>query len=363
MAPVTDVPAKFFCDESGHTGADWGNPDQPYFVHGGWLVMTEREQAITTGFAALRRHFRLAAQELKWKHVSRRSNSTEIIQAIFDLVLTNECVPFFLVMDKNYITAAKVIETFFDPEYNHHLPMRFTWAFEAKKGMTEALLDARTILSEFAEHLRRGVAPDAANIRGIASGMAQHFETVGQNEFAAMLGDFTDDEVRRIQREFSAAAWLRATTGHSLWAIMQYLEGFLRFRDIKTEFIHDDMRGFDDLLDTVRGMLRPATSNDFHVVNGRPLYHNFSMVTDLRLADSKAEPFIQLADVLCGFLRVLFTKLKAGETLGPAEEAICLRLATIHDQDKTWDTNAPEELLRAFARSAFRRAPSLPGMD
>jgi len=33
--------ATFFVDESGNTGTDWLNKDQPFFVYGGWLIPNE----------------------------------------------------------------------------------------------------------------------------------------------------------------------------------------------------------------------------------------------------------------------------------------------------------------------------------
>ena len=42
-------------------------------------------------------------------------------------------------MDKDFITCAKVVETFFDPEYNAHYPAAFSGARDIKKDLAEAV--------------------------------------------------------------------------------------------------------------------------------------------------------------------------------------------------------------------------------
>ena len=127
--------ATFYCDESGNTGVHWGDPDQPVFVHGGWMIPTSHQDALLTELTLIRQRYRLNAPELKWQQLARRANGSAVFRAIFEVMLANAAIPFFHVMDKDYILAAKAVETFFDPAYNHFLPMGFTLAYDIKKDL------------------------------------------------------------------------------------------------------------------------------------------------------------------------------------------------------------------------------------
>lgn len=138
--------ATFYCDESGNTGVHWGDPDQPVFVHGGWMIPAIHQDALLAELPLIRQRHRLNAPELKWQQLARRANGSAVFRDIFQVILANASVPFFHVMDKDYILAAKAVETFFDPAYNHFLPMAFTSAYNIKKDLAEHLFLAPAAL-------------------------------------------------------------------------------------------------------------------------------------------------------------------------------------------------------------------------
>ena len=72
-------------------------------------------------------------------------------------------------------------------------------------------------------------------------------------------------------------------------------------------------------------------------------------VDSLRLGDSKKEPFIQLADLLVGFVRTVFAKLKRGERLDADERAVCGDLVMLHHEFYSWDVNVPKATLEQLS--------------
>lgn len=345
----------FYCDESGYTGTDWADPDQRVFVHGGWLVVGSKKDELIAGIDELRGRHRLQGKELKWRQLTRRKAPESIFRDFFELMLTHGSLPFFVVADKDYITAGKAIETYFDPAYNHNLPMAFTSDAKTKKSLAECLLSAPMLLRSFARLLHKGKDVTAEEIRQIGSDMADHFSHVGVPSAAATLQDFTEAEIDDIQREFAVDPWARTTTAHTLWRVVQLLEEFVRDRDLHLEIVHDNVVRFDELLELVRGLFRPDSGTDPILINGQPIYTSMPTTRSLDLADSKEEPLIQAADLLCGYLRVLFTKLKDGRDLSEDDESLAQNLAVIHDMFSTWDTNVPETMFAAFANAAFGR--------
>ena len=108
--------AILFCDESGNTGPDWGNRDQPIWVHGGWLTPNSRD--LTTfrdGIVRHKRRHRLQSTELKSSSIVKRGNSSEILRDFFQLGKDLSAVPIFYVADKAFLLGAKIVESYFDP--------------------------------------------------------------------------------------------------------------------------------------------------------------------------------------------------------------------------------------------------------
>lgn len=130
---------------------------------------------------------------------------------------------------------------------------------------------------------------------------------------------------------------------------MNRLEQFLRPRDVRIEIVHDNIVRFDDLLGLVRGMFRESDGSDVVVINNEMRFFSMPTVDSMRLGDSKEEPFIQLADLLAGFVRTVFTKLKRGESLGPNERAVCGDLVMLHQEFYSWDVNVPKATLEQLS--------------
>lgn len=345
----SDSRATFYCDESGNTGVHWGDPDQPVFVHGGWLIPSDHQDALLADLPALRERYRLKAPELKWQQLAKRDNGSAAFRDIFQTMLAHAAVPFFQVMDKSYILAAKAVETFFDPEYNHFLPMGFTSAYDVKKDIAEGLLLAPGPLAGFADMLRAGVQPEPSDIENLALQFADFIEDNNGPALAEMLRHFGAESLTDIGREFGADVWMRTTLGHSMFALMNGLEQFLRPRGVRIEIVHDNIVRFDDLLGLVRSMFRESDGKDFLVINGTVRFFSMPTVDSLRLGDSKEEPFIQLADLLVGFVRTVFTKLKLGERLDADERAVCGDLVMLHHEFYSWDVNVPKATLEQIA--------------
>lgn len=337
--------ATFYCDESGNTGVNWGDTDQPVFVHGGWMIPSLHQDALLAALPGLRERHRLNAPELKWQQLAKRGNGSAVFREIFETMLAAGAVPFFHVMDKDYILAAKAVETFFDPEYNDFLPVEFTSAYDIKKDLAEHFLLAPDALDAFANMLRAGAEPEPAGIEKLASQFADFIEENNGPALAEILRHFGSESLADIGREFGADVWMRTTLGHSMFGLMNRLEQFLRPRDVRIEIVHDNIVRFDDLLSLVRGMFRESDGSDVVVINGEIRFFSMPTVDSMRLGDSKEEPFIQLADLLVGFVRTVFTKLKRGESLGPDERAVCGDLVMLHQEFYSWDVNVPKATL------------------
>lgn len=157
-----------------------------------------------------------------------------------------------------------------------------------------------------------------------------------------MLRHFGPESLADIGSEFGTDVWMRTTLGHSMFALLNRLEHFLRPRDVRIDIVHDNVVRFEYLLGLIRGMFRDSDGSDALVINGEIRFFSMPTVDSMRLGDSKDEPFIQLADLLCGFVRTVFTKLKRGQQLDPDELAVCGDLVMLRHEFYSWDVNVPK---------------------
>lgn len=98
--------AVFYCDESGYTGTDWANPDQPVFVHGGWLVFDDRLDELREALATLKRKARIQSPDVKYQHLARRPNPAIAFREFFVEALRASAVPCFQLVDKQYFIGS-----------------------------------------------------------------------------------------------------------------------------------------------------------------------------------------------------------------------------------------------------------------
>lgn len=355
--------AVLFCDESGNTGPDWANIDQPIFVHGGWLVPDDTDLSpFDDGIERLKHQYNLRSPELKTSQILKRTKASAILRDFFRLGMDLAAIPLFHVADKAYLLGAKVVETYFDPEYNQTLPTAFIGNAGRKKRIVEGLLGDEPLLKEFAGFHRAGVAPPPDLIRRHAGATARRLQDVGQLWAAKQLAGLTDKGIEEIQAEFKLPSRMRSTTGHTLFSVMQQLEILLRgplLWPANARVVHDNLVRYDETLDLIRRLFSGPPGDDIVLRDGRSIPSSFPHITELSLEDSKAVPMLQMANLLCGYVRLVITKLKAGQPLCPLKDA------TISDLGDClvagmWEWNVSLELQERFAESLVRHRSGKP---
>ena len=122
---------KSYLDESGNTGTNFTDHDQPIFIYGGWLLQCKNianaENYINNCF------IRSKAKELKYKNIIRRYKKD--LYSFINGAIENEMYPFFIAMDKTHILLAHIVEMFFDYAYNPNVNIETTFDFSYKKEL------------------------------------------------------------------------------------------------------------------------------------------------------------------------------------------------------------------------------------
>ncbi len=192
---------KLFLDESGNTGSDWLNPDQPYFVYGGWLIPDAQcvgaREIIKTVFWFSK------AKELKSKDIlsGKRRYFFEMVELLIDEA---HALPVFVVADKSYMVAAKIVETFFDYAHNPHVNEYLTQKSNLKKALADFVSQDDDLLCKFGKILNKS-AFNLTSMKDIRDKLATHFFDNDLGEVGDSISQLSDLDLTMMMDEYSDA--------------------------------------------------------------------------------------------------------------------------------------------------------------
>lgn len=323
LSPVTMHDAHAYCDEAGSTGANLVDQDQPLLLVGGWLV--------NDGFLPL-------AQEIVTQRIDPSGQSDDELhgvdllrteagtQAIIDLVghlLRLHCGPMCQIIEKRFLLAGTVYETFLDPDVNPLISDAFVSMWQGKHQLGEkiyALPDK--LLHEFAEafdSLDRTLLLSSLRNLTIALSLRMDFKLAD-----LMLGsldriDLLIEKHKTGRTKFHSKR-LNAPNVASFHMFFHSLEDIGRAAGIpRLTLVHDDNQEFRKLFRMIFEEYRDDQRKDsFRGGPWSTIFHGFESVKVLRFANSKNEPMLQAADVLVSALYRYTANLYKGVRNTPA---------------------------------------------
>ena len=142
-----------YLDESGNTGANWCDCNQPVFVYGGWLILDNNSELVTKKIKDIFRFSK--AVELKSRNIIKRKR-TYFYNMLEWFWRDEVALPVFCVVDKKYMISAKIVETFFDPAYNSQISNKLSYDSKTKKALASFIYSNEEILVDFAELISTG---------------------------------------------------------------------------------------------------------------------------------------------------------------------------------------------------------------
>ena len=99
-----------YLDESGNTGTNMFDINQPFYVYAGWLIKKEDENSVTNYIRDSIK--RVKAKEIKSKNILKRYRPE-----LYDFLqnsINNRMLPFSYTFEKRHYVCCKIVETFFD---------------------------------------------------------------------------------------------------------------------------------------------------------------------------------------------------------------------------------------------------------
>lgn len=285
-----------FFDESGNTGSNWLDNQQPFFVYGGWIV---NEKYYDVASNILGQCFSESnADELKSGYIWRKKRQ-QLVGFLNRMMDEAFAIPCFGVVDKRYMIAAKIVETFFDFEYNPYVNSYLTYKSDLKKALADSISDNEKIVFCFAELIKTGTI-DLEKMRLIRDKIGEHFRNICKKT-ADVIFALDDPELLKMVDEFETVTkkgtekkWMSFVEPVLFDRLIYIDELCLQVND--TGYIRvDELAHFEDVFEQI---------ND--IINNKGVYKKLSKI---ETCDSKNEPLIQAADLLSGFVARSFIEI------------------------------------------------------
>jgi hypothetical protein len=331
-----EMDAIFYIDESGNTGTDWLNNQQPYFVYGGWLLKSHYKNDMEKYLKYIISNQQ--GSELKSKNLIKRKDGIKIFSEIFNKALEKfNAIPFFSITEKKFMVAAKIVETFFDSEYNPYVNQYLTNPVELKRALASCIVTNDTIVNIFAS-LIKNCTSSPELMKQINDELINHFNKEGLGIVAETLIHLSEENFMEMINEFETVTHNgtrknRITlTGTMLLELFKNIQFLCFGRDLYVDVYHDELRGYDDFFKELENTFLKSKKPVLLGTLEKPWLSNYPNIKSLNMVNSKIDEInAQASDLLCGFISNTFKLIENGVALDGDSKEIIKTLVVLHD--------------------------------
>lgn len=128
-----------YIDESGNSGFNYLDKNQPFFVLGGWVIPTSQVDQVERKILDWELSLKSQTAEIKGANLVKRIRGRKSILKLFEIMVNSNAVPTYAIMEKRLGVCAKFIESIFDISYNTAIPRSFFQNSEAKYNLADTL--------------------------------------------------------------------------------------------------------------------------------------------------------------------------------------------------------------------------------
>ncbi|MBM7565261.1 DUF3800 domain-containing protein [Paenibacillus sacheonensis] len=310
----------FYCDESGNSGGNYLDAQQPFYVLAGWLIEKEKRFKIDNLINKyIRAHFP-EKNELKGSEILKSVNGQKIINNLFTEAGQLGCVPFFVIAEKKYCIAAKIVEAFLDYAHNENIMPELSWMNGVKKSIAEIIYhDCPQSLLNFANAHNN---PCIESIKIAHDSLISELNNNSHFELANAISGSSKFLEDILWEETHTMTAMPHKAMHSLnlpifISFIQILEKFSRKVNInKLRFYHDQTKQFEEAYPEAFNWYRNGEAT-FVLETGTEIVFGFTKIKILKMVDSIETPMIQLADLLASFINLFVTRVYLEKNISP----------------------------------------------
>lgn len=285
-----------YCDESGFTGENLLQEEQPYFVYSAVAIDADEAAVIVKG--TIEKH-RIQANELKAGQLVKRPRGRKAMMDVVSAIVPHSSVAVF---HKRYSLAAKMFEYLIEPTISSRSSLFYDIGFHkfVANGLYMGLhlkdQAIEDVFAEFQEMMRSG---DITKLNAIIAGLSQD-EISG---FFGQLGTIVACNQKSLHEEISTSRTEQGPPRYLLELTMTALMSLLATHG------GAEMVPLKVACDNSKPLLAQAQvfdgfvgRDDLHEIkfDGRVNQITFSLAEKIEFADSTKVPGLQLADVVAG---------------------------------------------------------------
>lgn len=383
--------AVLYVDESGNSGPNYLDQNQPFYVLAGWLVPDRGNEEAWVAVEELRQRLSPQAGELKSVVLLKGEWQKREAAGLFRRYGGLGAIPLYLIAEKRFCVAGKIVETFLDPAYNPILRNGITSDRETKQEIANLLYERlpEPSLVRFAQAYRN---PSSESLKFALQDVAKNAREHLNPELAdALLGSLGDiEEIAEAEAAISPFGNVGASLNMPcLVSFLMMAESIGRVglhRPIR--IVHDRQHPYEDgyqkifkLHQGIPRLFAPLPGDDQIEFGG------LEAVAEFETAESQHRLPIQAADILAGVINHLMRLAMTGTD--PTEADIELARLTlpgllVHDIKVAWPIwsdecigrvgqsliikairpipKSEEEIQRLQAVAEAKSAPALPAL-
>lgn len=324
-----------YCDESGNSGPNYLDEAQPFYVLAGWVVPTDAITDVSVQLENLRASQvqgnytpkgPLDAGEVKSSSLLKSGQGQRKLVDLFQKLAKLGCIPMYMVAEKRFCIAAKIVETFLDPEYNGAFAMRFTGETVTKIQIANDLYDhlPESTLRQFAEVYRNPTTPSLtesleqviSDVREkINDELATGFEGCKQG-----IDEIAESEIEASKEGNGLVGTLNMPCLISFLMLVEHNAQHGVYTLAK--LVHDEHAHYEHGYEQIFNTFLHAKDFTVRLPHSDVAMGKIKNIPAFEIADSKINPVMQAPDFLAGTVNYLFRKLKSGKALTDLEKEL-----------------------------------------
>ena len=297
-----------YLDESGNTGLNLLDPDQPTYALAGWLVRADQADAARA--AVTRVASESGSGDLKGSRMMRSATGRARAERVIGDLRQLGCQPAYSLYEKRYAVAAKIVDAFLDSAYNDHLPAMFDADSMAKQSVAQQLYNLPdgslapawdSIRAVDPERMRDSLNALVGRCRILGADGLAYWLAGARGHVERIAADLADTRTDPMKRQNEALPGTSLITIASAIDVVSEDSGLGR-----VEIVHDETSSFQPNLkwwfDLVSGPKPAERPSETVFSHGWKLRVGYAVVRSLRFAVSEEEPLVQAADILAAVL-------------------------------------------------------------
>lgn len=314
--------AVVYCDESGNTGPNYVDPDQPFYALAAWVVPHEHIADAAAEVELHRQEYSPQSRELKGAILLKTERGRRGVISLIRTLGHLGCVPLYEILEKRYCIAGKIVETFLDPLYNPRVNNAFIPDVITKQEIANTLYERvpDEVLNRFATAYRD---PSPAAFEASLGEIVSAVRTAVNSELAELMDGSRPNlnEIARVEASVTIAENAAATLNLPVLAGMLMMIELLARQGVvaPAEFVHDEIHPYEEGFRKLYGRLRKASDGVFEYPNGAVALFPLRHVPKFAFCSSTDSPLIQAADALAGSICHLAKRAIRGTTVTKLE--------------------------------------------